>query len=130
MSDTGISVFDGGGDHTHETPLVPDNRPIKTRAYIIRVDHIKETVPTHPTFDTPSGVYDGGGASVPEALMETGDERERPGVVQPTSDTPISVFDGGGDNARETLLAAAADNGPVKTRAYMIRLNDMRKINN
>jgi len=130
-SDTPISVFDGGGDDTRETPpaSVTDNQPITTRAYIIRVDYLKATVPTHPTFDTPICVYDSGGGYVSEALMETGDERERPGVVQPTSDTNTGVFDGGGDYTRETQPSSAADNRPITTRAYIVHLNDMGNIN-
>jgi len=128
-SETPMSVFEGGGDDTCETPpaSATDNRPIKTRAYIIRVDHLKATVPLSKT-DAPSGVYDGGGGPVLGPLMDNGDEQERPGVVQPTTDTPISVFDGGGDHTRETPPASVEDNRPVRT--CTIRLNDMGKIKN
>jgi len=52
-----------------------------------------ERVPTHPTYDIPSGVYDGGGACVPETPMETSDEKT--GVAQPKGDLQSGVFDGG-----------------------------------
>jgi len=41
-----------------------------------------ERVPTHPTYDTPSGVYDGGGASAPETPMETCEWRPGDGPAQ------------------------------------------------
>jgi len=128
-TDTPRSVFKGGGDDACETPLASatDNRPINTRAFIIRVDHLNTTVP-FPKCDTPSGVYDGGGEPVRRPVMDTGDEKERPGVVQPTSDSPISVFDGGGDHIRERPSACVADNRTVRT--CTVRLNDMGKINN
>jgi len=66
-----------------------------------------------------------GGAYVFETRMETGEER--PGVAQPKSDTQLGVFDGGGDHARETP-PAAGDNRPI--RAYIIRLDHMKTINN
>jgi len=66
--------------------------------------------------------------STPEAFMDTGNDRERPGVVQPTSDTPISVFDGGGVATNERPSACGADSQLVRT--CTVRLNDMRNINN
>jgi len=129
-SDTTTSVFDGGGDNIHETPVASaaDNRPITRRAYIIRVDHMKTTVPPLSTTDTPSCVYDSVSEYATEAGMDTGNERERPGVGQPTSDTTISVFDGGGVPTHGRPSASVADSEQVRT--CTVRLNDMRNINN
>jgi len=73
-------VFDGGGDNRHEIPVAPayDNRPITRRAYIVRVDHMKRTVPPTPTIDAPSEVYEDVWEQS-EALIDIGKEKERPG---------------------------------------------------
>jgi len=84
-------------------------------------------VPTPYTFGLPSGVLDGEGEYVSEIQMGDGDARERPDVVQPTSDTPMSVFDGGGDDTCETLPASVEDNRPIKTRAYIIRVDHLKE---
>jgi len=104
-----------GGDAARGRPLA--DSPISNH-------NSWERVPTHPTYDTPLGVYDGGGAYVPETPMETSEER--PGVAQPKFDTQTGVFDGGCDHARETP-PAAGDNRPI--RAYIIRVDKMKTIN-
>jgi len=125
-SDTPISVYDGGGEHTYEHPSasLADTRPIRRRAYIIRVDHLKPSMP-FSKISTPSSVYDGGGGHALGALMDTGEEKERLRVVQLTSD---SVFDGGGTPTYEGPSALGADSQPLQT--CTVRLNDMRHINN
>jgi len=57
--------------------------------------------------------------------MKTSDKR--PGVAQPKGDTKSGVFDGGGDRVLETP-PAASDNRPI--RAYVIRLDKMKQMNN
>jgi len=84
-----------------------------------------ERVATHHTNDTPSGVYDGGVACVPETPTEKGNER--PSVARPKGDTQSGVFDGGGERVPETP-PAASDNRP--TRAYAIRVDKLKQTNN
>jgi len=96
-SSTTTNVFDGGGNNIHETPVASayDNRPITRRAYIIRVDHMKTTAPPLSTTVTPSGVYDSVSEYSTESVMDTGNEREKPGGAQPTYDIQGGIFDGG-----------------------------------
>jgi len=62
-----------------------------------------ERVASPPTYDTPSGVYDGGGAGV----LETPTSDQRISGAQPKGDTQSGVFDGGGDQVLETPPAAS-----------------------
>jgi len=129
-SDTPISVYKGGEDKTHEKHFdsTSDNRLITTRAYIIRVDHLKKTASPLPTTDTPPSVYDSVSEYVTESMMDTSHEMEKPGLVRPMSDTQGSVYDGGGVLTHERLSARGAEGQPVRT--CTVRLNDMRNIHN
>jgi len=122
-------VFDGGGDNRHEIPVAPayDNRPITRRAYIVRVDHMKRTVPPTPTIDAPSEVYEDVWGQT-EALIDIGKERERPGGTPHTTDTQGVTFDGGGGPTTEGPSVSGTDSQPV--RACTVRLREMRDINN
>jgi len=129
-SDTTISVSDGGEDKTDEKPVASasDNRPITTRAYIIRVDHMKKTASPLPTTDTPPRVYDRVSEYVTESMMDTSNEMEKPGLVRPTPNTQGSVFDGEGVPTHGRSSARGTESQPVRT--CTVRLNDMRDINN
>jgi len=75
-----------------------------------------ERVPTHPTWDTPSGVYDGGGT--PEG---TSDKR----TSGDKCDTQAGVFDGGGDRVLE-IPPKASDR---LRKAYIIRVDKITHMN-
>jgi len=75
-----------------------------------------ERVPTHPTCDPPSGVYDGGGTSRETGAKRTGGDQ---------CDTQTSVFDGGGTSILE--IQPKASDGVRKT--YIIRVDKLRHIN-
>jgi len=82
-----------------------------------------EWVASHPTYDTPSGVYDGGGACVPESPAETC--ANRTSGAQPQCETQSGVFDGGGDRVPEKPPHVSAR----LRKAYIIRVNEMKNIN-
>jgi len=82
-----------------------------------------ERVASHPTYDTLSGVYDGGGAGVPET--PTSDQRISGALEYIKGDTQSGVFDGGGDRGLETLPAAS---GRLR-KAYIIRVDNLTHMN-
>jgi len=108
-------VFEGGGDNSQGTPVAPawDNRPITRRAYIVRVDHIKRTVPPTPMI---------------EPWIDIGQGRESPGGTKHTTDIQGVIFDGGGGPTTDGPSASSTDSQPV--RACTVRLRNMRDINN
>jgi len=79
-----------------------------------------EQVASQPTYDTPSGVYDGGGACVPETPAE-----KRISGAQPQCDTQSFMFDGGGDRVLETPPTAS----DRLRKAYIIRVDTIKHMN-
>jgi len=86
-----------------------------------------ERVASHSTYDTPSGVYHGGGACVFET--PTAKSNGRHSAAGPTGDPQSGVFDSGGDHILVTP-PAASDNRPTpRTKAYIIRVDKIKLLN-